>query len=217
MSKFNDRMLAMEKKSTVSLDTDKYIVVRLDGQNFHSYHQQFGGEHFSDFMQDAMNYALRYLMTKVPYITFGYTNSDEITVIMKPDAQYMNNRVEKVVSLMASYVTGAFNQFTQFEELAGFDARVFMADTRSDALDSLSYRQEAGKRNSVNTYARQFLTKQEMLRHNPAELEEMLLARGVPRLTRDGFYYGYFVTNRTVDRPARVAHGRVAEIADVYL
>jgi Uncharacterized conserved protein len=209
-------MLEMEKRNAQALDTTKYVVVRLDGQNFHSYHKHFG-DHFSDYMQDAMNYALLYLMEKVPYITFGYTNSDEITVVMKPDAQYMNNRVEKIVSLMASYVTGAFNQYTQFDELAGFDARVFVADTKQDALDALSYRQEAGKRNSVNTYARQFLTKQEMKYQNPLELETILTERGVPRLQRNGFYYGYFATNRTLATGVQVAHGRVYEIADLYL
>lgn len=132
MSKFNDRMLEMEKRNAQALDTDKYVVVRLDGQNFHSYHQHFG-DHFSDYMQDAMNYALLYLMEKVPYIAFGYTNSDE-----------------------------------------------------------MKYR-------------------------NPLDLETILTERGVPRLSRNGFYYGYFATNRTFATGVQVAHGRVYEIADVYL
>ena len=152
---FDNLNRSLERKTNIELDIEEPIVVRVDGKNFHSYIKNFG-QHFSEEMQNAMNTALCTLMNGIVDFDFGYTNSDEITLVMLPKKSN-HIRVEKIVSWSASYATAGFNKCVNFDSPAIFDARVFNCPDYNTVKDNLIWRQRAAMRNSINTYGREFL------------------------------------------------------------
>lgn len=170
-------------------------------------------------MQNIMNESMRFVMTKITDIEFGYTNSDEITFLMmpKPSGDYSyTGRVSKLASIVASMVTAKFNQILGHEDLAIFDARVFSVDDLEVAKEALTWRQSSGMRNAISTYAREFMSAKAMSGKSKTQLESELQEMGLP-IPRDGFYYGYFVSRKMPKLPAIVAHGDINEIVDVYI
>ena len=84
----------------------------------------------------------------------GYTQSDEITIIVKPTEKahdYMfGGKCSKLNSVIASRVTACFNKHINSAELAYFDCRVWGVPTAIEASNVLLWRVLDAERNAVS-------------------------------------------------------------------
>lgn len=214
MSKFDDKMRELEQPTNITLDRYKPVIIRVDGKAFHSYHKKFDG-HFSVKMQTAMNDALMLVMKNISEIQFGYTNSDEMTFVLLPENVAYSNRVLKIASIVASIATAGFNKSTGFVSPAFFDARVYNVKNLDEVADILHWRKTCGMRNAVNTCAREFLSKSEMRKKTPDELEQKLFSLGLGRINRDSFYYGNYITRQTME--LNMAKDNMYHLTELFL
>lgn len=95
------------------------VAIRLDGKAFHTFTRWFK-KPFDDLFITSMQQTMQYLCENIQGCVFGYTQSDEITLILI-DYQKLNSdawfdyEVQKICSISASMATMAFNKFFMFE------------------------------------------------------------------------------------------------------
>lgn len=91
------------------------VAIRIDGKAFHTFTQGFKRP-FDEVLIKTMQQTTRYLCQNIQGCVLGYTQSDEITLILV-DYQtltteaWFDYRVEKLCSIPASMATMAFNKF----------------------------------------------------------------------------------------------------------
>lgn len=97
------------------------VAIRIDGKAFHTFTQGFKRP-FDDVLIKTMQETTKYLCQNIQGCVLGYTQSDEITLILvdyqtlTTDA-WFDYRVEKLCSIAASMATMVFNKF--FETYVG--------------------------------------------------------------------------------------------------
>lgn len=91
------------------------VAIRIDGKAFHTFTQGFKRP-FDEVLIKTMQQTTQYLCQNIQGCVLGYTQSDEITLILV-DYQtltteaWFDYRVEKLCSIAASMATMAFNKF----------------------------------------------------------------------------------------------------------
>lgn len=91
------------------------VALRIDGKAFHTFTRGFQ-KPFDFVLMKAMQNTMRYLCRNIQGCVFGYTQSDEITLILidyqtlTTDA-WFDYEVQKLCSVAASMATVAFNKF----------------------------------------------------------------------------------------------------------
>lgn len=91
------------------------VAIRIDGKAFHTFTRGFA-KPFDEVLGNAMASTMAYLCKNIQGCVFGYTQSDEITLILidyqtlETDA-WFDYEVQKMCSVAASMATMAFNRF----------------------------------------------------------------------------------------------------------
>lgn len=91
------------------------VAIRLDGKAFHTFTRGFE-KPFDEVLGKAMRETMKYLCENIQGCVLGYTQSDEITLILidyknlNSDA-WFDYEVQKMCSISASMATMAFNRF----------------------------------------------------------------------------------------------------------
>lgn len=119
-----DRMKGYEQNSRITLTRRVPVIIRLDGKAFHTYTRGLK-KPFDRVLMTTMQNTMQYLCENIQNCVFGYTQSDEITLVMTDyktittDA-WFGNGVQKMCSVAASMATMAFNKFfaEEFAKLA---------------------------------------------------------------------------------------------------
>ena len=95
------------------------VAIRLDGRAFHTFTRSFQ-KPFDAILVKAMQNTMKYLCEEIQGCVFGYTQSDEITLILidyqtlETDA-WFDWEVQKICSVAASMATLAFNTYFKRE------------------------------------------------------------------------------------------------------
>ena len=121
------------------------VIIRLDGRAFHTYTKGLK-KPYDDVFHRTMNETMKYLCENIQGCKLGYTQSDEITLLLTDydtlmtDAWFDNN-VQKICSISASMATMAFNQFfaiyTYDIESYMIDAYHIVSNDEIEYLDTL--------------------------------------------------------------------------------
>ena len=91
------------------------VIIRLDGKAFHTFTRGMK-KPYDEIFHNTMNATMKYLCENIQGCKLGYTQSDEITLLLTDydtlttDAWFDNN-VQKICSVSASMATMAFNKF----------------------------------------------------------------------------------------------------------
>lgn len=91
------------------------VAIRIDGKAFHTFTRGFQ-KPFDEVLMKSMQETTKYLCENIQGCIFGFTQSDEITLILI-DYQKLNSsawfdyEVQKICSISASMATMAFNKF----------------------------------------------------------------------------------------------------------
>ena len=91
------------------------VIIRLDGKAFHTFTRGMK-KPYDEIFHNTMNATMKYLCENIQGCKLGYTQSDEITLLLtdydtlSTDAWFDYN-VQKICSVSASMATMAFNKF----------------------------------------------------------------------------------------------------------
>lgn len=93
------------------------VAIRIDGKAFHTFTKGFK-KPFDDLLMDTMHQTTKYLCENIQGCVLGYTQSDEITLILVDyknlnSSAWFDYEVQKMCSISASMATMAFNKIFQ--------------------------------------------------------------------------------------------------------
>ena len=180
------------------------VVIRIDGKCFHSFCKNFQ-KPYDEVFHKAMNSTLQYLCKNIQGCKFGYTQSDEISLLLtdydtiNTDA-WFGYGVQKMCSIAASMATLHFNkafrtyvnEYTAGKTLdnysiellkakdkgAMFDARCFSIPT-SEVCNVYIWRQEDATRNAIQMLGQTHFSHKELHKKSTSDIQEMLWQKGI--------------------------------------
>ena len=136
-----------------------FIVARIDGRSFskltketHDYEAPYD-ERFRDLMVDTV----KHLMTCGFRIIFGYTQSDEISLLFHPEETLFGRKVRKFNSVLAGEASAKFS--LGLGDIGAFDCRLSQLPTKSKVIDYFRWRNEDANRNALNAHSYWILRK----------------------------------------------------------
>jgi tRNA(His) 5'-end guanylyltransferase len=182
-----------------------YVIIRIDGKAFHTYTKGLKKPFDSGLIAD-MNETTKYLCEHIQGAKFGYTQSDEISILVTDfetheTAAWFDNNIQKMVSVAASMATAKFNQLRP-GKIAMFDARVFTIPSWTEVGNYFVWRQKDCIRNSVASMA------QSIYSHN--QLKGVSVRDMVTKMENDGYRWneledglknGRVITRKLVMKP----------------
>lgn len=148
---FDAKMRVYEESLDQYILPDMYIVTRLDGRSFTRLTKEICrfeapfDEKFRDMMVDTV----RQLMTGSGFrIIYGYTESDEISLLFHPKENSFGRKVRKINTTLAGEASAVFS--LGLGMTATFDCRVVPLPNSERVADYFAWRQEDSHRNSLN-------------------------------------------------------------------
>ena len=101
------------------------VAIRIDGKAFHTFTRGFQ-KPFDEVLGNAMVRTMEYLCKNIQGCVFGYTQSDEITLLLIDyqtfeTSAWFDYEIQKICSISASMATTAFNKYFR-EEIQKFDS-----------------------------------------------------------------------------------------------
>lgn len=124
------------------------MVARLDGKGFTKLTKrlQFKKPFDLEFSK-LMRYITRYLMNETGFkFVYGYTQSDEISLLFSIDEDTFGRKIRKLNSTLAGYASAAAS--IKAQELLVFDCRISQLPTIDLVKDYFSWRQSDATRNA---------------------------------------------------------------------
>ena len=117
------------------------VAIRIDGKAFHTFTRGFN-KPFDEVLVKSMQRTMKYLCENIQGCVFGYTQSDEITLILldyqtlDTDA-WFDYEVQKMCSIAASMATMAFNKYFYYEIHSNYDVgNVFRPKTEQQLVNT---------------------------------------------------------------------------------
>ena len=126
------------------------VAIRLDGKAFHTFTKGFK-KPFDEVLIKSMQETMKYLCENIQGCVFGFTQSDEITLILVDykhldSSAWFDYEVQKMCSVSASMATMAFNKFfyKNVEEYSESVAALQDFDIEKKYLEKLDKATEKG-------------------------------------------------------------------------
>lgn len=129
-----------------------YVVARLDGHGFTRLTKKEWDleKPFDIRFRDCMIATLRRLMDCGFRIIYGYSQSDEISLLFHQSDETFGRKERKLLSILASEASVAFSM--KAGRPAVFDCRLIPLPNIGDVVDYFRWRHEDSHRNSLNGY-----------------------------------------------------------------
>lgn len=162
MDSMGDRLKRYESAYDQTIIGRVPVIIRLDGKGFSRWTKMIGAtKPFDNDLSNNMAYAMQRTAERIEGCLFGFTQSDEITFVLRNDQSlestpWFSNRIQKMCSITASILTANFNSMYEGREDAGkiplayFDARVFAVPNITEACNTLIWRQQDATKNSIS-------------------------------------------------------------------
>lgn len=194
---FGDRMKRYENVPKNYLTRRIPAIIRIDGKSFHTYSRGFV-KPFDKILTETMQRTMEFLCKNIQGCVFGYTQSDEITLVLTDYATlttdaWFGYNVEKMCSIAASMATMVFNRELPvvvgcaglpiserkaydiaYSKGAMFDARVFSLP-KEEVCNCLIWRQQDAIRNSIQSVGQFYFGHTELQGKSCADIKEMLV------------------------------------------
>ena len=166
-----------------------YIAARLDGRSFTRLTKEICKFEapFDERFRDMMIAAVHTLMERSGFrIVYGYTESDEISLLFHPEEKTFSRKVRKLNTTLAGEASAAFSLL--LGQAATFDCRIIPLPNLKRVADYFAWRQEDSHRNSLNAHCYWMLRKEGLSEQAATrELEgksvsyknELLFSRGI--------------------------------------
>lgn len=173
------------------------VIIRIDGKAFHTFTRKMERP-FDMVLMKSMWDTTKYLCENIQGCVLGYTQSDEISLILVDYQDYNSSawfdyEVQKITSISASMATMAFNkafaknaaEYKGSEELkkvyakavekgAMFDSRCFNLP-KEEVTNYIFWRQLDASRNSVQMVGQANFSHKQLQRKSCNEIQDMLM------------------------------------------
>ena len=137
-----------------------HMVARLDGRGFtrltkerHAFEAPFDAR-FRDYMLATAEHVMQCGFR----VLYGYTQSDEISLLMNPQEGLFGRKTRKYDSVLAGEASAKFSLL--LGDVAAFDCRVCELPTAENVRDYFRWRNEDAHRNALNGHCYWLLRKQ---------------------------------------------------------
>ena len=165
-----------------------YLVARLDGHGFTRLTKKEWNleKPFDIKFREAMVETTKQLMDCGFRMVYGYTQSDEISLLFHLNDDTFGRKDRKLISILASEASVAFSIHTG--KAAVFDKRLIPLPTIENVVDYFRWRQEDAHRNSLNSHCYWALRKEGVSAEDSqkrmegisnSEKNELLFERGI--------------------------------------
>ena len=168
-----------------------HMVARIDGRSFSQLTRGHATEKFDapyDLrFRDAMVATLEHLVTSAGFsVLFGYTQSDELSLLFKREESLFGRKLRKYLSVLAGEASAKFS--LTLGTLGAFDARISQFPNVDDVVDYFRWRSEDAHRNALNGHSYWLLRRQGLDDHaaterlkgvSVADRNEMLFRAGI--------------------------------------
>lgn len=188
-----DRMKRQyESRSDYYLPRRSFTIMRLDGVAFHTYTKSCERP-YDEYLRKAMVVTTQKLCTEIQGAVFGYTQSDEISILLQDfknintDA-WFDGRIQKMTSVSAAIASAAFNRERVFQKAVYgtthgkdvyFDSRVFTIPDRVEVMNYFIWRQKDASRNSLSMLAQHHFSHKQLMGKCQEDMHNMLHEIGV--------------------------------------
>lgn len=177
-----DRFKRMELVTQGWLQRRTPVICRIDGKSFHSWTSKLS-KPYDEGLMGIMSETLQYLCNSVQNCVFGYTQSDEISLLLIDyekfeTEQWFGGNIQKIASVTSSLTTGYFNgeikkHIKELMPIAFFDARVFNVP-KEDVNNYFLWRQRDATRNSIQSFGQHYISHKNMQGLNCNQIQEEL-------------------------------------------
>ncbi len=192
-----------ENRSKTYLTRRTPVIIRLDGKAFHTFTRGMK-KPYDEILHNTMNATLKYLCENIQVCKLGYTQSDEITLLLTDydtltTSAWFDYNVQKICSVSASMATMAFNKFFQkyyydiftfakdesmdytqtiFNKLgiAMFDSRCFNIP-ESEITNCFIWRQQDATRNAIQMLGQCNFSHRELQNKSCNDIQDMLMLK----------------------------------------
>ena len=177
--KFEDidsKMRVFETSSDICVLPEIYMVARIDGRNFTRLTKEiykFDAPYDSRF-RDYMVATTEHLMQCGFKVIFGYTQSDEISLLFHLNETTFDRKLRKYNSILAGEASAKFS--LMLGDLASFDCRICQLPTKDLVVDYFRWRNEDAHRNALNAHCYWMLRNQDK---SASEATKFLLGRSI--------------------------------------
>lgn len=156
------KMRAYEQSLDQVIVPGMYMAARIDGRSFTRLTKEICKFEapFDERFRDMMVETVRQLMDCGFRVVYGYTESDEISLLFDPDENTFGRRVRKYNSILAGVASAAFS--LQLGQQAIFDCRIIPLPNGELVKDYFLWRQEDANRNALNFWCYWTLRKEGM-------------------------------------------------------
>jgi len=166
-----------------------HMVARIDGRSFSQLTrttEKFEAPYDTRF-RDCMVATLEHLVTSSGFsVLFGYTQSDEMSLLFRRDESLFGRKLRKYLSVLAGEASAKFS--LAVGTLGAFDARISQFPTPTEVVDYFRWRHEDAHRNALNGHSYWLLRRQGLDDHaatqklkgvSVAERNQMLFEAGI--------------------------------------
>jgi tRNA(His) 5'-end guanylyltransferase len=149
----DSRMRIFETLNDQYVLPELHVVARLDGRSFTRMTKE---EHqfavpFDERFRDLMVETAEYLMSAAGFrFLFGYTESDEISLLFAPGEDKFGRKLRKLVSILAGEASSKFSLL--LGAVGVFDCRISQLPTLELVVDYFRWRNEDAHRNALNAH-----------------------------------------------------------------
>lgn len=189
--KFDDldkKMRVYEESIDQTVLQELYLVARLDGRNFSRLTKEICHFEapFDEKVRDMMIHTVKQLMNCGFRVIYGYTESDEISLLFHKDENTFGRKVRKYNSILAGMASAVFS--LELGQPVAFDCRIVPLPNMELVKDYFLWRQEDAHRNALNAHCYWMLRKEgksieeatSLLKGKSASYKnELLFSRGI--------------------------------------
>jgi len=149
---FDKKMRQFEASLDERWPDDGFVVARLDGRGFTKLTKQKLDfqRPFDLSFHEAMTKTCEHLMDVGIRMIFGYSQSDEISLLLHPDENAYGRKTRKLNSVLAGEASGVFSLAVQHP--TAFDCRICPLPDKQTVIDYFRWRAEDAKRNALSAF-----------------------------------------------------------------
>ena len=182
------KMRTYEQSLDQCILPDLYMVARLDGRNFSRLTKEICNFEapFDVRFRDMMAETVTQLMDCGFRVVYGFTESDEISLLFHKEEATFGRKTRKYNSILAGTASAAFS--LQLGQPVSFDCRIVPLPNLERVQDYFLWRQEDAHRNALNAHCYWLLRKEgQTAREATAQLDgrsiawknELLFQKGI--------------------------------------
>lgn len=158
------------------------VIIRFDGNNFSKWTKGLNTP-FDSKLHELMVDTTKFLVEETNACV-GYTQSDEITIILYSDNRkssiYHEGKKQKILSKLTAKVTQFFNNrrieiLPNHNKLAIFDSRIYQCPSKEDAVAQILWREHDAIKNSIAMLTQSIFSHKSLDKLNGNQMQNKLM------------------------------------------